>query len=393
MLGTITPDAVAPGAAGRSTGRSLLLTVPIALWGLLMFSRSLQLPGAAPKLAALLTFLFMTGLFFLMMRTKETHRWRRIFFVTLGVLFPIGFIWDLIALRGSMYIPIERMIGGDTPFCFLAIPMMIVPAALTRTLIFPGSILPTPSNPHAVAPMIALWLVATLVLGKGWCSYGCFFGGIEEGFSALPRKARLRNLDPRWRWAPWGVLAAVVLISAATFEPTYCSWLCPFKAVTEFPEVNSAQTVVQAGIFGSLFLALVVVLPLLTRLRTQCTFFCPFGAFQSLFNHLSVFDVRIDRARCTDCVTCRRACPTFVLDAAAVQAGRAGSACMKCGACVDSCTRDAVVWHVKGTSLTASPEVARRLYLYPAWGFATLFGGSILAGTVEKLLRLVLGGS
>ena len=262
----------------RSVARSLLLTLPILLWALLMFSRSFQLPGNAPRIAGLATLLFMVTLFFLMMRTRGTYRWRRIFFVTLGLLFPVGFIWDLVALRGSMSIPIERMLSGDTPFCFLAIPMLIVPAALARTVIFPGSILPTASNPHAVASMIGLWLAATLLLGKGWCAFGCFFGGIEEGFAAVPRKARLRNIPPRWRWGPWAVLAAMVLLSAATFEPTYCMWLCPFKAVTEFPEVRSAETAVQFAIFGSLFGGLVIALPLLTRLRTQCTFLCPFGA-------------------------------------------------------------------------------------------------------------------
>ncbi len=372
--------------ARRPLGRSLLLTLPIALWALLMFSHSLDLGGTGPKVAAVVTFLFVVTLFFLMVRTGRTHRWRRVFFVTLGVLFPIGFIGQLVALRGTMSIPIERMVSGDTPFCFLAIPMMIVPAALTRTLIFPGSILPTPSNPHAVAPMVALWLAATLVLGKGWCSYGCFFGGIEEGFAAVPRKARLRNIPPRWRWAPWGVLAAIVLLSAATFEPTYCTWLCPFKAVTEYPQVRSVETALQAGIFGTLFGGLVVVMPLLTRLRTQCTFLCPFGAFQSLFNKLNVFDVRFDREKCTDCVTCRRACPTLVLDEGALRQGRAGMSCMKCGACVDACTKGAARWHVKGTPLGASPETARLLYLYPAWSFATLFGGSIIAGTLAQLL-------
>ena len=380
----------APRGTPRSVGKSLLLTLPILLWALLMFSQSLRVPGASPKIAGLVVLVFMVTLFFLMVRTRKTYRWRRIFFVSLGLLFPIGFIWDLLALRGSMSIPIEKMISGDTPFCFLAIPMMIVPAALTKTIAFPGSILPTLTNPHAIGPMVALWLAATLVLGKGWCAYGCFFGGIEEGFAAFPRKARIKHVDPRWRWAPWAVLAAVVLISAATFTPTYCEWLCPFKAVTEFPEVNSAQTTVQAGIFGSLFVGLVLVLPFLTKLRTQCTILCPFGAFQSLFNKLSVFDVRIDREKCTDCVTCRRACPTLSLDEGSVGKGRAMMSCMRCGACVDACTKDAARWHVKGTSLSASPETARLLYLYPAWAFATLFGGSIIAGTVEKLVHLAV---
>ena len=390
MSGTIAPELHAPGAGHRSLGKSLLLTLPVLLWALLMFSGSLTLPGRAPKLAALLTLIFMVGLFFLMVRTRRTYRWRRIFFVTLGLLFPVGFIWDLIAVRGSMSIPIERMISGDTPFCFLAIPMMIVPAALTRTLIFPGSILPTPSNPHAVASMIGIWLAATLVLGKGWCSYGCFFGGIEEGSAALPKKARIRHLDQRWTWVPWAVLAAVVLISAATFEPIYCSWLCPFKAVTEYPEVRSAETAIQAGVFGSLFVGLVLVLPFLTRRRTQCAFFCPFGAFQSLSNKLSVFDVRINPEACGECATCRTSCPTLSLSPESVKRGRTHLSCIKCGACVDACTRGAARGHIKGTSLTASPETARLRYLFPAWGFATMFGGSIIANSLAKLLQFLV---
>ncbi|MEK7405176.1 MAG: 4Fe-4S binding protein, partial [Acidobacteriota bacterium] len=264
----------------RRLAKSLLLTLPVLLWALLMFSGTLMLPGRASKAAALLALSFMVTLFLLMMRTRETHRWRRVFFVALGFLFPIGFVWELIAVRGSMSIPIEQMLAGNTPFCFLAIPMMIVPAALTRTIIFPGTILPTPGNPHSIAVMIGLWLAATIVLGKGWCSFGCFFGGLEEGFSTLARKARIRNISAKWRLVPWAVLAAIVLLSAATFEPVYCTWLCPFKTVTEYVEVRSLETAVQAGIFLSLFAGLVVALPVLTKKRTQCAFFCPFGAFQ-----------------------------------------------------------------------------------------------------------------
>ena len=41
-------------------------------------------------------------------------------------------------------------------------------------------------------------------------------------------------------------------------------WLCPFKAVTEFPQVRCTQTAIQFGVFIALFLGLVVVLPFLT---------------------------------------------------------------------------------------------------------------------------------
>jgi ferredoxin-type protein NapH len=373
--------------AKRSVSRAVALTVPVALWALLMFSRSFRLPGLQPKIAGSLALALMVGLFYLMMRTGETYRWRRIFFVALGFLFPVGFIASLLAIRGSMSIPIERMIAGDTPFCFLAIPMLIVPAALSRTIIFPGSILPTSTNDKSIAVMVALWLAATLVLGKGWCSYGCFFGGIEEGFAAIRKRPWLRRLHPSLRLMPWAVLAAIVLLSAATYSPTYCEWLCPFKAVTEFPQVRSAQTAVQFGVFSALFAGLVVALPVATKKRTQCSFLCPFGAFQSLFSRLSLFDIRVDRAACAGCVTlCTSSCPTLSLDRRSVEAGGTLSSCTRCGACVDTCRKGAAVWHIKGTPIGMRPETARLLYLYCAWGFATMFGGTIIAGSIQTIL-------
>lgn len=373
----------------RSVARSLLLTLPVALWSLLMFTPALRAGPNANRIASLLVACFMTVLFFLMMRTRQTYRWRRWFFAGLGFLFPIGFIWELIALRGSMSIPIERMLSEDTPFCFLAIPMMLIPAALTKTVIFPGSILPTASNPHSIAVMVGLWFAATLALGKAWCAYGCFFGGIEEGFAAFPKKARFTKLNPKWRLMPWAVLAVTVLASAALFEPFYCSWLCPFKTITEYAEVNSVETAVQTGVFLSLFLGLVVVGPVLTKKRTQCTFLCPFGVFQSWFNKIHIFDVRIQRDKCLDCVICSRDCPTMAIDAESVKKGRTLNDCMRCGACIDNCPKQAAVWHIKGTEPGAHPERARLLFLYAAWGFAIMFGGSILANSIQHIVGVL----
>jgi ferredoxin len=383
-----TPAIVRPPAF-RSVGRSLLLTLPIALWSLVMFSRGLLQPNRSQQIASLVVMLFMTTLFFLMMRTGATYRWRRYFFVALGLLFPVGFIADLIAVRGSMSIPIERMVSGDTPFCFMVTPMILIPAALSRTIIFPGSILPTASNPHSIAIMIGLWFALTLVLGKAWCSFGCFFGGIEEGFAAVARRPRIRHIDPRLRLLPWAILLAIVLLSAAFFEPVYCDWLCPFKAVTEYPAVRSVETGIQAAIFVLLFVSLVIVLPLLTKKRTQCACFCPFGAFQSIFNKIHLFEIRIDRDKCKDCAACRNACPTMAISKESIAEGKALLSCMKCGACVDACPHHAAVWHLKGTQVALKPERARLLFLYGAWAVATMFGGSILANAVSKMLHFI----
>jgi ferredoxin-type protein NapH len=374
-------------AAPRSILRSLLLTLPIALWSLLMFFH----PGAntdpKSRIAATLTALFMTALFFLMMRTGKTYRWRRWFFVSLGLLFPIGFIYNLVLARGTMGIPVEEMIAGRTPFCFLPIPILILPAALTKTIAFPGSIA---ASSHGIASMIALWLALTLVLGKGWCAYACFFGGIEEGMAAVPKRAWIRKIDPRWRLLPWAVLLAMVLLSLALFEPAYCMWLCPFKAVTEYVAARNVVGLIQNGIFILLFAGLVIVLPLLTKKRTQCSFFCPFGAFQSIFNKTSIFDVKIDRTRCKSCGVCQTACPNLSLSKESIARGETLLSCMKCGACVDACPQQAAVWHIKGTEIAWKPERARLMFLYAAWVLAVMFGGSIIANGLATILHFVV---
>ena len=371
----------------RGILRSLLLTLPILIWSLLMFFNPGSSTAPIRRIAAAITVLFMTSLFFMMMRTRSTYRWRRIFFVSLGILFPIGFIHNLVMARGTMGIPVEEMIAGRTPFCFMPIPFLILPAALTRTLVFPGSIA---SSSHGIATMVALWLALTLVMGKGWCSYACFFGGIEEGVAAIPKRAKIRKLDPRLRYVPWAVLLAMVLLSLAIFEPAYCMWLCPFKAVTEYVAARNALGLVQNVIFVLLFAGLVIVLPFLTKKRTQCSWFCPFGAFQSIFNKISIFEVKIDKERCKPCLLCQNACPNLSLSKESVARGETLLSCMKCGACVDVCPRQAIVWHIKGTQIAWKPERARLMFLYSAWALAVMFGGSIIAESVYTILHFVV---
>ncbi|HET9309330.1 MAG TPA: 4Fe-4S binding protein [Candidatus Sulfotelmatobacter sp.] len=375
----------------RSIGRSVLLTLPIVLWSALMFTPAFGHANRAQRIAAILTGAFMVVLFFLMMRTWKTYRWRRWFFEALGLLFPVGFIHNVMVMRGTMGIPIEEMIAGRTPFCYLPIPLLILPAAFTKTLVFPGSILPGGGMSGAgMAAMAGIWLAITIVVGKGWCSYACFFGGIEEGMASIPAKAKLRKIDRRWRYGPWAVLLAMVLLSLALFEPAYCMWLCPFKAVSEYVAARNTVGLVQNGIFVALFAGLVIGLPLMTKKRTQCAFFCPFGAFQSIFNKTSVFDVKIDSTRCTPCLLCQKSCPTMSLTDESIARGETLMSCMKCGACVDACPKDAVVWHIRGTEVAVKPERARLMFLYAAWAMAIMFGGSIIAEGVATILHVLL---
>ncbi len=389
METTKNPVEKLPGL-GKNWGSSLLWTLPIVIWALLIFSRAWAQEGLAEKLATGITIIFLAGIFLWMMKSGETYRPRRVFYVALGFLFPVGFIWELIAQRGSMSISLEQMILGNAPFCHLALPMMALPGILSKTIIFPGSILPKPENPHGFGAMLALWAGATLILGRGWCSWGCFFGGIEEGFSAIRQKRLLKKIDRRWTLFPWAVLVLIIVGTAISLSPFYCEWLCPFKTVTEFPAVTSLKTAVQFGIFIALFAALVVILPFLTKKRTQCAFFCPLGPVQSLANKINIFEPKIDPNRCISCGLCEKACPLLAIDSGEGGIRQVNMNCSRCGACADICRKGAVRFRIKGTPFTVPPSAPRMLFLFAAWIFATMFGGSILANSLDKVFGYLL---
>jgi NAD-dependent dihydropyrimidine dehydrogenase PreA subunit len=370
--------------------KSFLLAFPMMVLTFVMLSGGRMSDDPKKILAFVITFLFVNILFFLMIHTGKTDKYRSILFISYAVCFVISFITHLIELRGSMAISEANMLDGRTPFCHIVIPMTLIPAALTKTIIFPGTII---GGFASIASMFVLWIGASLALGRGFCSWACFFGGLDDGFSRIFKKPLIKNINLKWTYLPYAVLFVVVVTSALTLSPTYCAWLCPYKTVTEFVEVTSIKILMQTIIFVSLFIAFVIVLPLLMKRRTQCGLFCPFGAFQSFTNKVNAFEVRIDQEKCVKCKRCIQVCPTFSVDEGSINVGKMRITCTKCGKCVDACPKDAIFFHVKCTSLNSTLDRYRVLFLYPAFLFLTTMAGNNIQDAIVKTIRLLTTGS
>jgi TPP-dependent indolepyruvate ferredoxin oxidoreductase alpha subunit len=101
----------------------------------------------------------------------------------------------------------------------------------------------------------------------------------------------------------------------------------------------------------------------------------------------------LDEGLCASCGLCIRQCPTFSIDEGSLKQGRTLLTCTKCGRCVDACPKKAISFHVRGTGVGLRPNLARVLFLYPAFLVFTAVGGGMIAFAIWHLLRLIATGS
>jgi len=371
----------------KSVGKSLLYTLPMFLITFMFMTGgrpNFSDPSAA--LALVITFGLVNILYFMMHFTGKTDRYRAVLFIIFAISLSFTLIRNMLEMRHSMSFSQADLLECKIPFCHLVIPMMIIPAAFTKSIIFPGSII---NGFASISSMVVLWLVATIVLGRGFCSWGCFYGGWDDGFSRIKKKPVLRKINDLWRWMPFAVLIMVALTAALTLMPTYCSWICPFKAVTEFEKVTTVESVAKAGVFLSLFAGLVVVLPVMTRKRTQCSFLCPMGALNTLSNKITPFTVKIDKKECTECFKCVDTCPLFAISREDIKNGNISLFCSKCGKCVDACPKKAIHFGIKGIPAGSLKNFSRNLFLFVSFLFMAVFSSGSIITTLQHMFKLI----
>ena len=324
--------------------------------------------------------------------------YRRIFQTVFAVGFCMAFISDLIAERGSMAITNQAMSNAELPFCHIAIPQVLVPLLITKNIIFPARIT---GHYAAVASMLLIWFICTLTIGRGWCSWVCFYGGWEEGFSHVGKKRKI-NLLPKnkeLREFHFGFLFFIILASLCELACVYCEWFCPFKLVTEYSPVDSIPALIATIMFVGLFIGLVIVLPILTKKRTQCSSLCPFGAFASLTDRFSIFAMKIDTEKCTGCMKCAATCPFSAIDIKTIQEkkGRPEITCAKCGECVKACPQKAISYEFRfnlkkggcncGKKSKSELLNPAQLFRFAAFTFSVIMSSSFMI----KALNIIFG--
>ena len=78
--------------------------------------------------------------------------------------------------------------------------------------------------------------------------------------------------------------------------------------------------------------------------RPFCKWICPLGAIYSLFNRVSLLNIKIEDSKCVGCNQCTRACKMDI----DVCRTPNHPECIRCGACIRACPKDAIHYRFMG---------------------------------------------
>lgn len=185
---------------------------------------------------------------------------------------------------------------------------------------------------------MAIPVILALFLGRVFCSWVCPVSFILETFDRLrkivQRRKFLRNRLLVAKKVLWFTLIAEIFLSMILGAPIFVFLSPPGLVGREIMMMVFFRTIALEG----MILLLVLVLELLTR-RCFCRSFCPLGATLAFLGRKRRLRVHVDRAQCTNCGMCEKACPMGLIP----NIGEGTSAyCWNCGECLDTCRYDAL---------------------------------------------------
>jgi NAD-dependent dihydropyrimidine dehydrogenase PreA subunit len=315
---------------------------------------------------------------FWILRSGKVNTPRLILFIGMGLFFGIVFSIEHQVTRGSILLTNTIIANKDVPICPITIPFVVPPLFIRGEMVFPTSV-------KAVAGIGFIWLSFALLFGRGWCSWICFFGGMDQACAVAAKRARLKfgDLGRIGRLFPYAFLLFLILVALIALEPIYCAWFCPLRIIYDPPAVNTTLEWMPALIFVTGGLAFLIVGPFMTKKRMYCSFICPLLPANALVGLLSPFRVKIDREKCNDCGACVKLCESFAITDESVAKGQTNIECSRCGKCMDICPKQAIDYRIVGTNIGVRPVFVT---------LAVVFNLLIVSGYISTLVLYLLTG-
>ena len=188
-----------------------------------------------------------------------------------------------------------------------------------------------------------------VVFARLICGFLCPFGFFQDLLAKIPsKKLSTKKLKPL-RYIKYvilfGLMLAMTLVLGDKYEvvpPIFCKYICPQGILEGAIPLAIKNPSLRLG-FGSLFnlkLTILIITIILSIIfyRPFCKWICPLGAFYSLFNKYSLYQMKVDENKCINCGKCARVCRMDV----DIRKNACDLECIRCKDCKKACPTKAI---------------------------------------------------
>lgn len=202
---------------------------------------------------------------------------------------------------------------------------------------------------HLSYYIVGILIFLGVLLGRVVCGFLCPFGWFQELLHKIPTKKFSTKPLRFLTWLKYVILAVFVVILPMTVvnevglgDPFFCKYICPAGILEGGIPLSLANESIRASL-GVLFtwkscVLVGVILLAVFFYRPFCKWICPLGAFYALFNKMSLCRLTVDKAACTSCGACTKACKMDV----EVFLHPNHAECIRCGDCIRACPHHAI---------------------------------------------------
>lgn len=188
-----------------------------------------------------------------------------------------------------------------------------------------------------------------VVFARLICGFLCPFGFFQDLLAKIPsKKLSTKKLKPL-RYIKYvmlfGLMLAMTLVLGDKYEvvpPIFCKYICPQGIMEGAIPLAIKNPSLRLGL-GSLFnlkLTILIITIILSIIfyRPFCKWICPLGAFYSLFNKYSLYQMKVDENKCINCGKCARVCRMDV----DIRKNACDLECIRCNDCKKACPTKAI---------------------------------------------------
>lgn len=190
-----------------------------------------------------------------------------------------------------------------------------------------------------------------LMFGRMICGWFCPFGLIQDLLHKIKTpKLKKSPVTRLLSYLKYVLLVFFVVIIPLMYAfkdtplPGFCKYICP-AGTFEGGMLQLSHRLAGNMYFGSLaylftwkFMLMVSILVgCIFIFRLFCRFICPLGALYGLFNRFSVFGIKVEDSKCTQCGLCVSHCKVDIKKVGDQE-------CISCGECAQVCPTKAIIW-------------------------------------------------